>query len=296
MKNTILIFFFLLIGFKTIAQESSTISEEDKIYSFVQEKASPIDGMTIFYQSFIEEFQIAISRFKDNDAKVRLKFIVEKDGTFSNITSESTNADYGKEAIRVLKRMPAWKPAKHNGETVRSSFIMPMKIRVDEDDKKPRETQEKSLNEVEEKNETISETYLKSLDNFLINTDLFEFKCNCTFVKNDNKKDFYYNSQDESAYYQISIEKKDAKEAEQTIKDVKINMINLGFIVSETQLSGSKAVELTINTRSYRPFSKSKMILFYNEGYFIGIVISSEDPKIADAVTQHFKQTFKLKL
>lgn len=62
MKNTILIFFFLLIGFKTIAQESSTISEEDKIYSFVQEKASPIDGMTIFYQSFIDEFQIAICK------------------------------------------------------------------------------------------------------------------------------------------------------------------------------------------------------------------------------------------
>ena len=172
MKNTILIFFFLLIGFKTIAQESSTISEEDKIYSFVQEKASPIDGMTIFYQSFIDEFQIAISRFKDNDAKVRLKFIVEKDGTFSNITSESTNADYGKEAIRVLKRMPAWKPAKHNGETVRSSFIMPINI---------------GDNRVK-KNKTINDKFdSKIIDRIVldqtIETDEFEFQCNCSFYK-----------------------------------------------------------------------------------------------------------------
>lgn len=296
MKNIILVFFFLLIGFKTIAQE--TIDVDDiKVHSFVQQKAEPKEGLQCFYKNYMSKFNSAKFSSSTGTLDVRLKFIVEKDGTFSDIQvlNESTEG-LGEEAIRVLKTMPAWKAATHNGKMVRSAFTLPIKIRVDEDDKKPRETQEKSLNEVEEKNETISETYLKSLDNFLINTDLFEFKCNCTFVKNDNKKDFYYNSQDESAYYQISIEKKDAKEAEQTIKDVKINMINLGFIVSETQLSGSKAVELTINTRSYRPFSKSKMILFYNEGYFIGIVISSEDQKIADAVTQHFKKTFKLKL
>lgn len=71
---------------------------------------------------------MGVSTQKKNEVKVRLKFAVEKDGTFGDITSESTNVDYGKEAIRVLKRMPAWKPAKHNGETVRSSFTMPINI------------------------------------------------------------------------------------------------------------------------------------------------------------------------
>lgn len=103
------------------------------------------------------------------------------------------------------------------------------------------------------------------------------------------------NEMDDDKVYRF-VQKKAEPKAEQTIKDVKINMINLGFIVSEIQLSGSKAVELTIYTRGYGPFSKSKMIVLYKEGYFIGIVISSEDPKIADAVTEHFKQTFKLKL
>src|SRR5690606_2166644 len=124
----------------------------------------------------------------------------------------------------------------------------------------------------------------------------FEFKCNCTFVKNDNDTGYYYESQDKSAYYQVFMEKKDVKEAEQTIKDVKINSINQGILADEIQLSGSKAVELKIYTKSIGPFSNSKMIVLYKGDYLIGIVISSEDPQITDAVTKHFKQNFKLKL
>ena len=295
MKN-ILLLFVLFVTSQIFAQEENQ-QENNKVHSFVQQKAEPKEGLQYFYKNYMRKFNSAKFSSSTGTLDVRLKFIVEKDGTFSDIQvlNESTEG-LGEEAIRVLKTMPAWKPATHNGKIVRSAFTLPMKIRINEDDKKSEESQEKPLNEVEEKNETISETYLKSLDNFLISTDLFEFKCNCTYVKHDDKREHRYESQDGSAYYQISIEKKDAKEAEQTIKDVKINMINLGFIVSEIQLSGSKAVEMTIYTSSYRPFSKSKMIVLYKEGYFIGIIISSEDSQIADAVTQHFKQTFKLKL
>ncbi|UUV21892.1 energy transducer TonB [Paenimyroides aestuarii] len=296
MKNTILIFFFLLIGFKTIAQE--TIDVDDiKVHTFVQRKAEPKEGIAGFYQSYSKKFNSSKFSSSTGTLDVRLKFIVEKDGTFSDIqVLNESNEGLGEEAIRVLKTMPAWKPATHKGKIVRSVFRLPMKIRADEKTEKSEEVEEKSLSQVLEKKEAISQTYLKSLDNFLVNTDLFEFRCNCTFVKNDHKKEYRYESQDGFVYYQISIEKKDAKEAEQTINDVKSNMINQGFIVSEIQLSGNKAVELTINTRGYGPYGKSKMIILYNEGYFIGIIISSEDPQIADAVTEHFKQTFKLKL
>ncbi len=291
MKNTILVFFFLFIGFKTIAQE--TIDVDDiKVHSFVQRKAEPKEGLQHFYKNYMRKFNSAKFSSSTGTLDVRLRFVVEKDGSFTDVSVSYENVrGAGEEAVRVLRTMPAWKPATHKGKIVRSAFTLPMKIRINEEDEKTEESQEKPINEVKEKKETISETYLKSLDNFLVNTDLFEFKCNCTFVKNDNDTGYYYESQDKSAYYQVFMEKKDVKEAEQTIKDLKINSINQGILADEIQLSGSKAVELSIGR-----FSNSKMIVLYKEDYLIGIVISSEDPQITDAVTKHFKQNFKLKL
>lgn len=295
MKNTILVFFFLFIGFRTIAQE--TIDVDDiKVHSFVQRKAEPKEGLQYFYKNYMRKFNSAKFSSSTGTLDVRLKFIVEKDGTFSGIQvlNESTEG-LGEEAIRVLKTMPVWKPATHNGKIVRSAFTLPMKIRINEDDKKSEESQEKPLNEVEEKNEIISESYLKLLDNFLISTDLFEFKCNCTFVKHDDKREHRYESQDGSAYYQISIEKKDEKEAEQNIKEVKNNVLYQGGLINEIQLSGIKATEISLSN-GVGLFANTRLILLYTRGYFIAIIVSSYNSQIADEVTQHFIKTFKLKL
>lgn len=286
MKNTILIFFFLLIGFKTIAQESSTISEEDRIYSFVQEKASPIDGMTIFYQSFIDEFQIAISRFKDNDAKVRLKFIVEKDGTFSNITSESTNADYGKEAIRVLKRMPAWKPAKHNGETVRSSFIMPINI---------------GDNRVK-KNKTINDKFdSKIIDRIVldqtIETDEFEFQCNCSFYKgiknpkiNQTAKSYKLN--DYRGMYSIIIQNNPEKKHIPNFDEL-LTSKNLVGDKKYIDLNGIKAFQIgnDLDDNGY-----NVMIMFMKGNNLINIQINAQNKILTEFLVTDFIKTFKLKI
>lgn len=295
MKNTILVFFFLLIGFKTIAQE--TIDVDDiKVYSFVQQKAEPKEGLQYFYKNYMSKFNSAKFSSSTGTLDVRLKFIVEKDGTFSDIQvlNESTEG-LGEEAIRVLKTMPAWKAATHNGKMVRSAFTLPMKIRVDEDDKKPRESQERPLKEAEEKNEIISESYLKSLDNFLITTNQFEFKCNCVRVDGDFKQEYRYESQDKTVYYQISIEQKDEKEAEQNIKEVKNNVLYQGGLINEIQLSGIKATEISLSN-GVGLFANTRLILLYTRGYFIAIIVSSYNSQIADEVTQHFIKTFKLKL
>lgn len=65
------------------------------------------------------------------EGTVRAKFVIEKDGSLTNIQIEK-KLGYGcdEEVIRVLKRMPKWKPAKLNGETVRSQFAMPISFRL----------------------------------------------------------------------------------------------------------------------------------------------------------------------
>jgi len=105
-------------------------------YSFVEKKATPKEGLAAFMQNFAREFK-APENINADEIKMRLKFIVETDGSFSNIL---TPQEYFKpdeaylalqeEAIRTLKTMPEWKPAEHEGQVVRSTFTLPITIRV----------------------------------------------------------------------------------------------------------------------------------------------------------------------
>ena len=58
---------------------------------------------------------------------VKLKFIVERDGTVSDVkvTQKSGNGDFDSETIRVVKKLKKWTPAKKNGENVRSYYSIP---------------------------------------------------------------------------------------------------------------------------------------------------------------------------
>lgn len=65
------------------------------------------------------------------EATIQAKFVIEKDGTLTNIQIENPQG-YGldKEVIRVLRRMPKWKPALLKGQPVRSQFRMPISFRL----------------------------------------------------------------------------------------------------------------------------------------------------------------------
>ncbi len=105
--------------------------DENKVHSFVQQKAAPNEGLQAFFSSFIRKFNAPDVGGNVNEISVRLKFVVEKDGSFTDVqVSGADPHNMGREAIRVLKSMPKWKPAEHNGKKVRSSFTLPIKVRV----------------------------------------------------------------------------------------------------------------------------------------------------------------------
>lgn len=58
-------------------------------------------------------------------------FVVEKDGTLSNFNMiHSADPLLNEEALRILKNMPPWRPARHNGEIVRSETYVPMYFKL----------------------------------------------------------------------------------------------------------------------------------------------------------------------
>ncbi|MBP5680900.1 MAG: energy transducer TonB [Bacteroidales bacterium] len=64
--------------------------------------------------------------------RVTLSFIVERDGSISNIEVLRTPAEeLSKEAIRVVQSMPKWKPGRIKGTPVRMKYILPMTFRIE---------------------------------------------------------------------------------------------------------------------------------------------------------------------
>lgn len=73
---------------------------------------------------------------KDIQGTVYVQFIVEKDGSVSNIkVIRGVHPSLDAEAIRVTKLMENWTPGKQNGKPVSVRFTMPVKFRLDGDKK-----------------------------------------------------------------------------------------------------------------------------------------------------------------
>lgn len=103
----------------------------NEIVHFTTERAEPLGGMANFSQMFISKFRVI--HVPDNTRKVQviLSFVVEKDGSITDIkVLRDPGYGTGTEAIRVLKSMPKWKPARQDNKTVRSQFTLPITIQV----------------------------------------------------------------------------------------------------------------------------------------------------------------------
>jgi protein TonB len=65
--------------------------------------------------------------------KVFLSFIIEKDGSLSNIVVEKgAGHGFDEEALRVLKLAKAWKPGIQNGQPVRVRYTIPINFQLSE--------------------------------------------------------------------------------------------------------------------------------------------------------------------
>ena len=61
-----------------------------------------------------------------------ITFVVERDGSISDIKINGQNSDFNKEAERTVKSIKSkWTPAQLNGKPVRSSFRMPISMRIE---------------------------------------------------------------------------------------------------------------------------------------------------------------------
>ena len=113
-------------------------ADDDKIYNIVDEEASYPGGFEALYKWLNDHLKYPEEcKAKNIQGRVTVQLVIKKDGSISDIKAlKSPNALLSKEAIRVVKAMPKWSPAKVKGKVVRSYFRLPINFRIPDTEKK----------------------------------------------------------------------------------------------------------------------------------------------------------------
>ena len=113
---------------EVVEVEEVVEEEEQTIFIVVEESASfpgGIQEMTNFIKNNLKYPQQA--RETGTQGKVLVTFVVERDGSLTDVkVLRDIGSGCGEEAVRVVKSMPKWKPAKNRGKTVRMQFNLPV--------------------------------------------------------------------------------------------------------------------------------------------------------------------------
>jgi periplasmic protein TonB len=103
------------------------------LFTIVEETAAPVGGINAFNQFVAETVNYpAQARRIGIQGRVFVEFVVERDGTLTNIrTIKGIGAGCDEEAERVIAKAPKWIPGKQRGRPVRQKMILPINFRTD---------------------------------------------------------------------------------------------------------------------------------------------------------------------
>ena len=106
--------------------------DDDRIYDFVEENAQFPGGDEACMKWLAEHIKYpAICQEQGVQGRVFLKFVVNRDGSIVDVeVVRSPDPNLSKEAERVVKLMPKWKPARQGNKTVRARFNLPVNFRL----------------------------------------------------------------------------------------------------------------------------------------------------------------------
>jgi len=147
--------FFVLARFQSIAQEKDVtiqacgdpsynyqtkqedlIRDENYIYKLVHKKAQPQEGFDLFFKDLTvnvkEELEDKVKRpLTLKYIVIKIRFVVEKDGTLTNMTIVEDKFDLANDMFNIIRMKPKWKPAEFENKIVRMHFTLPIKIKLD---------------------------------------------------------------------------------------------------------------------------------------------------------------------
>jgi len=102
--------------------------DSNEIFSAVEHSAEFPGGIEKFYAYLQKNVHYpAIARENNVQGKVFMTFVVEKDGSLTDVkVMRGIGSGCDEEATRVIKASPKWKPGEQNGRTVRQQYTVPI--------------------------------------------------------------------------------------------------------------------------------------------------------------------------
>jgi TonB family protein len=125
-----LVFFYLDATSQTLASNDTTNINSDSVYSRPDTPPKLFKGtIEVFLEKNMTYPKDAIKN--EIQGTVIVKFIIEKDGSVTNIEAESGPKALREDAISLIKKTSKWSPAIDKGKIVRSAQRQPIVYRLE---------------------------------------------------------------------------------------------------------------------------------------------------------------------
>ncbi len=124
---------FAIIEYTDMARQIAERASVDEVYSIVDDSAQPKDGMEELYKKVMQNLTYpAQARRMGIEGKVWVEFVVEKDGSISDLKAiKGIGGGCDEAAIVVLKTsLDKWTPGKNNGVPVKQKMVMPITFKL----------------------------------------------------------------------------------------------------------------------------------------------------------------------
>jgi protein TonB len=122
----------LIIGAAVVVEEVIAVVEEEEVIEFPDVEAEFIGGPQALMKYIQSNIQYPPTSIEMNEqGKVYLSFVVEPDGSITNVAVErGVSPDLDREAKRVIRSMPKWKPGESKAKKSRTRCRLPINFQL----------------------------------------------------------------------------------------------------------------------------------------------------------------------
>ena len=105
---------------------------ETQVYTEVEQLAEFPGGINKFRASVGNNFDTGVMDGDEGTVKTTITFVVERDGSITDVKADGSNKTFNAEAIRTVKSVKnKWSPAKINGQSVRYRYRLPLTMQFE---------------------------------------------------------------------------------------------------------------------------------------------------------------------